>query len=166
MKRGRDSKNIAHVPIKWPSDDKHISQRSGGHQAFAHNAVNPREPAPRESGERVASTDGASRVRGSLSRQTQSPLPCNFARITVRTPSSFVSEGRVRAASRAATTLRHPGLDPRVHLLRKNFLRTGWIAGSSPAMMTAIAARVCPSPGSRPHFFAYKTHFLLDYNSK
>jgi hypothetical protein len=31
----------------------------------------------------------------------------------------------------------HPvtrGLDPRVHLLRKNFLRTGWIAGSSPAM--------------------------------
>jgi hypothetical protein len=31
----------------------------------------------------------------------------------------------------------HPvtrGLDPRVHHLRKNFSRTGWIAGSSPAM--------------------------------
>jgi hypothetical protein len=31
----------------------------------------------------------------------------------------------------------HPvtrGLDPRVHLLRKSFLRRGWIAGSSPAM--------------------------------
>src|SRR5262249_30469438 len=29
------------------------------------------------------------------------------------------------------------GLDPRVHPLRKKLLRTGWIAGSSPAMTTA-----------------------------
>src|SRR6266508_2021231 len=30
------------------------------------------------------------------------------------------------------------GLDPRVHLLRKNFIRSGWIAGSSPAMTSCV----------------------------
>jgi len=30
------------------------------------------------------------------------------------------------------------GLDPWVHPLRNDFLRAGWIAGSSPAMTTAI----------------------------
>src|SRR5262249_23419580 len=40
------------------------------------------------------------------------------------------------------------GLARRVHLFRKNFWQTGWIAGSSRAMTTAIAARACPSPAS------------------
>src|SRR5262249_56436116 len=33
------------------------------------------------------------------------------------------------------------GLDPRVHLLRKKFLRRGWIAGSSPAMTVFVVSR-------------------------
>src|SRR5262249_46789552 len=38
------------------------------------------------------------------------------------------------AASAGAPTCVTPGLDPGVHLLGKNFFRSGWIAGSSPAM--------------------------------
>src|SRR5262249_18183253 len=37
-------------------------------------------------------------------------------------------------ASAGAPTCVTPGLDPGVHLLGKNFFRSGWIAGSSPAM--------------------------------
>src|SRR6516225_8711727 len=62
------------------------------------------------------------------------------------------SERRVRGRIPRRNSSVTRGLDPRVHLFRKSFSRTGWIAGSSPAMTTAIAARVCPSPASRPHF--------------
>src|SRR5437588_12592555 len=36
------------------------------------------------------------------------------------------------------------GLDPRIHLLRKNFLEVRWIAGSSPAMTICSAATADP----------------------
>src|SRR5215831_17932920 len=39
------------------------------------------------------------------------------------------------------------GLDPRVHHLRKNFLRRRWIAGSSPAMTRAVADFPIEIPG-------------------
>src|SRR5262249_60976143 len=39
------------------------------------------------------------------------------------------------------------GLDPRIHLLRKNFLRMGLIAGSSPAM-TNLIERPCAFAGT------------------
>jgi len=58
------------------------------------------------------------------------------------------SERRVRGRIPRRNCSVTRGLDPRVHLFRKNFLQTGWIAGSSPAMTTAIAARACPSPAS------------------
>src|SRR6516225_7112132 len=38
---------------------------------------------------------------------------------------------------------------PRTLCEEDGFLRRGWIAGSSPAMTTVIAARVGPSPASR-----------------
>jgi hypothetical protein len=40
---------------------------------------------------------------------------------------------------------RRRAYDPRVHLLRKNVLRSGWIAGSSPAM-TTVAVNSVGSP--------------------
>jgi len=67
-------------------------------------------------GERVASAEGASRVRGSLAPRNL-PSPAGLTRGSI--------------------------------LFVRTFLRTGWIAGSSPAMTTAIAARIGPSPDPR-----------------
>src|SRR5262249_6095062 len=52
-------------------------------------------------------------------------------------------------AARPPATLSSPGGLTRGSIFFvRTFLRTGWIAGSSPAMTTAIVARICPSPAS------------------
>src|SRR6516162_1437296 len=57
---------------------------------------------------------------------------------------------RVRGSvSRRANLPSPAGLTRGSILFVRTFLRTGWIAGSSPAMTTAIAARIGPSPGPR-----------------
>src|SRR5215471_21254328 len=50
--------------------------------------------------------------------------------------------------SRDADLLSPAGLTRGSLLFVRTFLRTRWIAGSSPAMTSVIAACVCPSPGS------------------
>jgi hypothetical protein len=106
-------------------------------------------PSPRRCGERVASVHkrvharlrramGASRVRGCVSRHANLPSPAGLT----------TQVGFIRLAHLERPKSGKPDFGWSILFVR-TFLRTGWIAGSSPAMTTAIAARVSPSPGPR-----------------
>jgi hypothetical protein len=82
-------------------------------------------------GEREASAEGASRVRGSLA-------PRNFP-----SPAGLTTQvGFTRLAHLKRPNSGVPDFGWSILFVR-TFFRTGWIAGSGPAMTTAIAARVC-----------------------
>jgi hypothetical protein len=70
--------------------------------------------------------------------------------------------GRANARSTYSVVIR--GLDPRIHLL-KGISRSGWIAGSSPAM-TATSGRdersLAPFAGIHKHAFAISPHVLRE----
>jgi hypothetical protein len=118
-------------------------------------------PSPRPCGERVASPRmRASRVRGNVSRRADLPSPAGLT----------TQVGFTRLAHLKRPKSGVPDFGWSILFVR-TFLRTGWIAPqlglarvaqhnapqvgltrlavSSPAMTTAIAARIGPSPGPR-----------------
>src|SRR5262249_47606598 len=89
------------------------------------------------------------RARGRRADRARDRATRERPRLYPSRASSFVLNASSRRAQVSRRRLLSPaGLTRGSILFVRTFLRTRWIAGSSPAMTSVIAACVCPLPGS------------------